>query len=357
MNSEVEVRLLQNVLSNIATAILLFDNRYTLVYINTAGEMIFEGSARQLIGSSVAEIFRGCQTGIEEDLNRCIETGVSISERNIVVQLIERTVTVNFYAVPLYDGTVPTHILVELSQVDLHLRISREEQLLSQQHATNMLLRGLAHEIKNPLGGLRGAAQLLDGELDSDGLKEYTKIIIEEADRLQDLMNRIAGPKNLPNKRRINIHKVVERVRQLVQAEVTDQIEIKQDYDPSIPDVNVDSHQILQAILNVVRNAVQAIETNGHIILRTRIDRRVPFGRNQSKLVVRLDVTDNGVGIKPEFLSQIFYPMVTSRAEGTGLGLSIAQSLINMHGGLIECSSTPGQTVFSIYLPLENGND
>ncbi len=357
MNPVVDFRLSQNVLENLTTAVLLLDKTRKLVYINTAGEMIFAESSRQLLGSSAKDLFRGCEGVIEEDLVRCLDTGASLSERNIVLEMLEHPVTVNFFVTPLYEGTKPANILVEMHQVDRHLRIYREEQLLEQQHASRLLLRGLAHEIKNPLGGLRGAAQLLDQELDSAELREYTKIVIEEADRLRVLVDRMLGPKRLPQKRSLNIHKVVERVRQLVQAEAPENVKIEQDYDPSIPELYADSDQLIQAVLNIVLNAAQAVGDEGRITLRTRIDRRMTIGHQQNKLVIKLDVIDTGVGIEPEMLSQIFYPMVTSRAEGTGLGLSIAQSIINRHGGLVECISSPGRTVFSIFLPLEFGDE
>jgi len=248
-------------------------------------------------------------------------------------------------------------ILVELQQVDNHLRISKEEQLLTQQNTARLLVRGLAHEIKNPLGGLRGAAQLLDLELNDPELKEYTQIIIAESDRLQGLMDKMLGPNKLPNKKTLNIHEVLERVRQLVQAEASGGLIIKSDYDPSIPDIQGDKDQLIQAILNIVKNAVQAVESKGEILIKTRIHRQMTIGRKRHKLTAQIDIVDNGPGINADMMGQIFYPMITGRADGTGLGLSIAQSLINQHSGLIECHSEPGHTVFTIFLPLEVGHD
>jgi two-component system nitrogen regulation sensor histidine kinase GlnL len=246
---------------------------------------------------------------------------------------------------------------VELQQVDNHLRISKEEQLLTQQTTAKLLVRGLAHEIKNPLGGLRGAAQLLDLELNDPELKEYTQIIIAESDRLQGLMDKMLGPNKLPNKKPLNIHEVLERVRQLIQAEASSSLDLTCDYDPSIPTIQGDKDQLIQAILNIARNAVQALEGKGNIIFKTRIQRQMTIGRKCYKLAARCDIIDNGPGIDAEMMKQIFYPMITGRAEGTGLGLSIAQSLINQHNGLIECKSEPGKTVFSIFLPMGTDND
>ena len=270
------------------------------------------------------------------------------------MERLNQSITVNLSATPLHVNGQLNEILIELQQVDRHLRITKEEQLLAQQNTSRMLVRGLAHEIKNPLGGLRGAAQLLDIELKDPELKEYTQIIIAESDRLQDLMDKMLGPNKPAQKSLLNIHEVLERVRQLVIVEASKCIELQTDYDPSIPDLYADKNQLIQALLNIVRNAVQAIQKEGKILIKTRISRHMTIGRKRYKLAIRIDVIDSGPGIKPELMDQIFYPMITSRAEGTGLGLSIAQSLINQHNGLIECESEPGNTVFSIYLPLEN---
>jgi two-component system nitrogen regulation sensor histidine kinase GlnL len=266
-------------------------------------------------------------------------------------------VTTSFSATPLLVNEAVSEILVELQQVDNHLRISKEEQLLTQQNTARLLIRGLAHEIKNPLGGLRGAAQLLDLELHDPELKEYTQIIIDESDRLQGLMDKMLGPNKLPNKKALNIHEVLERVRQLIQAESSGSLTIKNDYDPSIPDIFADKDQLIQAILNIARNAMQAMEGKGNIIFKTRIHRQINIGRKRYRLAVKCDIIDNGPGVDINMMSQIFYPMITGRAEGTGLGLSIAQSLINQHNGLVECNSEPGNTVFSIFLPMETGNE
>jgi two-component system nitrogen regulation sensor histidine kinase GlnL len=273
-------------------------------------------------------------------------------DRELTLESMHQSITVNLSATPILELGELTDILIELQQVDRHLRITKEEQLLAQQATSRMLVRGLAHEIKNPLGGLRGAAQLLEQELHDPELKEYTKIIIAESDRLQDLMDKMLGPNKPAHKSLLNIHEVLERVRHLVAVEAGNNIRLQTDYDPSIPELFADKNQIIQALLNVVRNAIQAIQSSGKIILRTRIQRHMTIGRKLYKLVAKIEIIDNGPGIQPGLMGQIFYPMITGRAEGTGLGLSIAQSLINQHNGLIECESEPGNTVFSIYLPL-----
>ncbi|MCB1725943.1 MAG: PAS domain-containing sensor histidine kinase, partial [Gammaproteobacteria bacterium] len=209
-----------------------------------------------------------------------------------------------------------------------------------------------AHEIKNPLGGLRGAAQLLESELDSAELQEYTHIIIQEADRLQELVNRMLGPNRRPSFEPVNIHHVLERVRTLVLAETAERMTIIRDYDPSIPELIGDHDQLIQAMLNVVRNAARALGESGTVTLRTRIQRQLTIGNERYRLAAKIDIIDDGPGIPPEIADTLFLPMVTAGTGGMGLGLSIAQSLINQHRGLIECNSRQGETVFTIFLPV-----
>jgi two-component system, NtrC family, nitrogen regulation sensor histidine kinase GlnL len=252
----------------------------------------------------------------------------------------------------VYDEAGERLTIVELQQVDRQLRIRRETQLIRQQAATRDLVRGLAHEIKNPLGGLRGAAQLLAAELPEPELQEYTYIIIEEADRLQTLVNRMLGPNRRPDFRPLNVHHVLERVRSLVLAEPDHhQLHIVRDYDPSIPDLIGDMDQLIQAVLNIVKNAAKALHGEGEIQLRTRVARNFTIGNERHRLVAHVEIQDDGPGIPSEISDTLFLPMVTS-GDGMGLGLSIAQSLITQHRGLIECHSRPGHTVFTILLPV-----
>lgn len=346
----------KKILDNLNEAILLFDTELKLVYINTAGEVMFGDSARHLIHHSVEALFIHDASFIH-DLTNCLKTHDPLVNRELSVHLNKQLVMTHFSATPLLDDNRVSGVLVELQPLDRHIRISKEEQLLAQQQTAKMLVRGIAHEIKNPLGGLRGAAQLLDMELHDPELKEYTQIIIAESDRLQGLMDKMLGPNKPPQKNALNIHEVLERIRTLVQAEGIGNITLRTDYDPSIPNIMADKNQLIQALLNIVRNAVQAIGTEGMITLKTRVHRQMTIGRQRHRLTLRIDIADTGPGVDPDMLHQIFYPMVTGRAEGTGLGLSIAQSLINHHNGLIECNSEPGNTVFSIYLPLEHQYD
>lgn len=342
---------LQRILENMHTSVLLLDSALRLRFINPAGEMLFALSAQRFIGQPVDNVLFDRDATLA--LQQVLQTGSPFTERELVLALGYRDkVTVDLTAIPLYDGG-ETELLVEMKQVDRQLRITREEGLLAQSHATRALVRGLAHEIKNPLGGLRGAAQLLERELHNEELKEYTHIIISEADRLHALMNRMLGPNALPHKRQINIHQAVERVRQVVGAEISQGICLVRDYDPSIPDLYADLDQLIQALMNLVRNAVQALGDEGEITLRTRALRQYTIGTVLHKLVARVDVIDNGPGIAPDMRENLFLPMVTGRVEGTGLGLPIAQSLVNANGGLIEWESRPGQTVFTVLLPIE----
>lgn len=342
----------KRILDHLNAAILLFDKELQLIYINPAGEILFADSAKHLLGNPIQKLFKTTQSPLFPELLQRLNQHEPLVDRELILERMSQSITVNLSATPLLEDGELAEILIEMQQVDRHLRITKEEQLLAQQNTSRMLVRGLAHEIKNPLGGLRGAAQLLDLELSDPELKEYTQIIIAESDRLQDLMDKMLGPNKPAHKSLINIHEVLERVRQLVAVETGNNISLISDYDPSIPELFADKNQLIQALLNIVRNAIQAIHNNGRIVLKTRIRRHMTIGRKRFKLAIKIEITDNGPGIKPELMGQIFYPMITGRAEGTGLGLSIAQSLINQHSGLIECESEPGQTVFSVYLPL-----
>lgn len=342
----------KKILDHLNEAILLFDRNLHLKYINPAGEMLLADSAKHLVGNPAHKLFKTAHHGVFTDLLQRLNQHEPLVDRELILECMSQSVTVNLSATPILENGELSEVLIELQQVDRHLRITKEEQLLAQQNTSRMLVRGLAHEIKNPLGGLRGAAQLLDQELHDPELKEYTQIIIAESDRLQELMDKMLGPNKPANKSWLNIHEVLERIRQLAAVEAGSNISIKTDYDPSIPELFADKNQMIQALLNIVRNAIQALQTSGQIIIKTRIQRHMTIGRKLYRLAVKVDIIDNGPGIKPGLMGQIFYPMITGRAEGTGLGLSIAQSLINQHNGLIECESEPGKTVFSIYLPI-----
>ncbi len=347
----------ERILDNETHAVMLLDDQVRLAYLNPAGEMLLSASARRVTGQPLAEILPG-EPALIEAFRDSLASGHPFTERERRLELPgERNVTVDCSVTPLHDPHLGYALLVEMAQVDRHLRIEREEQLINQHAATRALIRGMAHEIKNPLGGLRGAAQLLEAELDDESLKEYTGIIIHEADRLRNLVNRLLGPHSRPQKRMVNIHEVLERVRQLLGIEAPDGIRIVRDYDPSIPELYADPDQLIQAILNIGRNAIQALGEHGELRLATRVLRQYTLGNRRHKLVAKIAITDDGPGIPETLMEQIFYPMVSGRAGGSGLGLSIAQSLMAQHDGLIECDSRPGRTTFTLLIPVENPDD
>lgn len=344
---------LKRIIENLNTVVVLFDSNLCLKYINPVGEMMFGVSAPRLEGLKAEELLRSEFLALE--LSKALNSGHPFTERECEISInIHEQVTVDLTAIPLLDPGKERELLVEMNQLDRQIRIAKEEQLLAQNRVSRDLLRGIAHEIKNPLGGLRGTAQLLERELEDEALKDYTGIIISEADRLRSLVDRMLGPRTLPNLGLVNIHEILERVRSVMLAEVSSGIRIRRDYDPSIPMLFADKDQLIQVILNLVRNAAQAIgKKEGEIRLRSRVQRQYTIGHRRYRLVASIDVIDNGPGISPELVEKIFYPMVTGTAEGTGLGLSIAQSIVNQHNGLIECSSEPGNTVFTVLIPLQ----
>ncbi|MCW8956734.1 MAG: nitrogen regulation protein NR(II) [Gammaproteobacteria bacterium] len=346
----------RTIIDNLSTSVLLLDQNLNIQYLNPAGENLFHISnkrARQLNLNDLIFI----ESYFIDRLKQVIKDLQPFSEHEVSLKINPgKTITIDYKVTPILNPGSSNLLLIEINHMDRQIRIAREEKLLNEQSATRNLVRGMAHEIKNPLGGLRGAAQLLERELPSDELKEYTQIIIGEADRLQNLVDRMLGPNNLPQYQTINIHQVLEHVRQLVQAESPDTLYFNLDYDPSLPELQADPDLLIQAILNITRNAAAALANNGEITYKTRPQRHFTIGHTHHRLVMQIDVMDNGPGIPADLIEQIFYPMVTGRADGTGLGLSIAQSLINQHNGLIECRSEPGNTLFTIYLPLETSN-
>jgi len=344
----------RNILDNLSTAVVLLNSDLNIEYINPASENLFQISNKQATGAYLNRIMNIDDSFVDR-LRDAINNFHPITEHEACISLPHgREIIIDYHLNPIQLPNQVMQLMLEISHIDRHIRIAREEKLLNEQHATRNLVRGMAHEIKNPLGGLRGAAQLLERELPNAELKEYTQIIIGEADRLQSLVDRMLGPNNVPKKHNVNIHQILEHVRQLIQVELPDDahIHFKLDYDPSLPDIMADSDMMIQIILNITRNAVQALDGNGEITFKTRPLRNFTIGHTHHRLVLQVDIMDNGSGIPEELQEQIFYPMVTGRADGTGLGLSIAQSLINQHNGLIKVTSRPAETVFTLYLPL-----
>ncbi len=352
------------VLDGMTTAVITVDALLRISSVNSAAETLFSVGRRHAVGQPLAQAIPHL-TVLAERLDQALKTGTGFIERELKLkrggeEAHAESLTVDCTVTPVVLGKAG--LLLELLPLDRHLRISRDELLLAQHEASRELIRGLAHEIKNPLGGIRGAAQLLEREYPDSEHREYTRVIIREADRLQNLVNRLLGPNRLPQKAMVNIHEVLEHVRQLIEAEGRHSIRVQRDYDPSIPELWIDREQLIQAVLNVARNALQALAVHAGtipptIVLRTRMRRQFAIASHRHRLAAQIDIEDNGPGIPAALIEKIFYPMVTTRADGTGLGLPIAQVLIHSHGGLIECTSRPGATVFSIYLPLHAERD
>ncbi len=337
-------------LDQLATGVVVFSFAGTIIYVNPSAETLLGVSGALLVGESVRQVFERSQ-----ELLAAIQTAELTRETVIEYEL---DVTVNAHP-PLRLGCTITPydapqegIFMELRSVDPHLRIARLEQTRLQQEANRELLRNLAHEIKNPLGGIRGAAQLLEHELPRESLREYTQVIIKESDRLQSLMERLLTPHRTPRFSAVNIHEVLERVRSLILAETPHGMSLQRDYDTSLPELRADSEQLIQAVLNVARNAVQAMHSEGKIIFKTRVSRQSTLESRRHQLGLKAEIIDNGPGIPEEIREQIFYPLVSGREGGSGLGLAVAQTLIAQNHGTIDCESYPGHTVFSIFLPI-----
>ncbi|MFP5417733.1 MAG: nitrogen regulation protein NR(II) [Gammaproteobacteria bacterium] len=339
----------------LSTGAVVLDAGGHVSYVNPAAETLLGVSGVLLVGEPATQLFER-----SPDLLNAIQTARSEQETVIEYELdlaigMHPAVRVGCSISPLEQP--PRALLMEVRAIDPQLRIARLERARLQQEANRELLRNLAHEIKNPLGGIRGAAQLLEHELPRESLREYTQVIIKESDRLQSLMERLLTPHRMPRFGAVNIHEVLERVRSLVLAE-TPSVRLRRDYDLSLPEIHADIEQLIQATLNVARNAVQAILGSGHghgqgeIVFKTRVARQIMLESRRYQLGMRVEIIDNGPGIPSEIREQIFYPLVSGREGGSGLGLAVAQTLIAQNHGTIDCESQPGHTVFSIFLPL-----
>jgi len=333
----------------LASAVVLLDEGCRIRYLNPGAENLFEVSQRKLIGFPLSELL-GQSLEISGSIENALANNWSYTGHDLHVErpggdLLRLDCTVT----PV--DAAGLRLLLEFRPIDAQLRVAREEQLVQQQKANRELMRNLAHEIKNPLGGIRGSAQLLARELSDPALREYTEVIIAEADRLQDLMNRLLSARAMTRPALINVHDVLERVRRLVRAEFP-AINVRRDYDTSLPELMGDREQLIQAILNIARNAAQALDCQGEISLRTRAARQVTFAKRRHKLALELQVIDNGPGIPESIRHTLFYPLVSGREGGSGLGLSIAQTFVEQHQGMIEVDSRPGRTCFTVLLPV-----
>jgi two-component system nitrogen regulation sensor histidine kinase GlnL len=337
----------------LSTAVLMLDEELNVTYANPAAETLFAQGRRHLIG---APVDRALPVGAAfvDRLRNAIAAEAGFNENDMVLDVGGEPMHVQCVVSPFEGAQVapaaPPTLVLELRELDQQLKIERESRIQEQQEANRELIRNLAHEIKNPLGGIRGAAQLLERELGEEQ-REFTQVIVKEVDRLQSLLNRLLTPVRMPRVEPINIHEVMERVRTLVTAEFPE-VEVKRDYDTSLPDFPGDKEQLIQAILNVARNAAQATSARGEIRMSTRIARQVTIARMRYRHAIAVSVEDDGPGVPPGLAERIFYPLVSGREGGTGLGLSLAQSFVAQHHGLIEFESVPGRTRFTILLPV-----
>jgi two-component system nitrogen regulation sensor histidine kinase GlnL len=344
------------ILDLLATGVLLVDAPGHVAYANPAAEHLLETSSRALLRQPLWTLFTD-PSGLRKLCAQALDQQPTDFRQDLTLERAGRE-PLHVHAAASAQGG---QVVLELRENVHQLKLDREERLLEQGQANKELVRNLAHEIKNPLGGIRGAAQLLELELNSrqlGQLKEYTQVIIKEADRLQTLVDRLLAPHRRPHiVGDVNIHEVCERVRSLMLAEFPSGLKIRRDYDASIPEFRGDKEQLIQTVLNIAHNAAQALaeriaEGDAEIVFRTRVARQVTLAKVRYGLALDLHIIDNGPGIPPQIRDRIFYPLVSGREGGSGLGLTLAQTFVQQHLGVIECESRPGLTDFRILLPL-----
>lgn len=341
------------VLDYLSTAVMVLSADLRVCYLNPAAEALLGCSHSRSEGTRAADLVTPQDPNPFAGCDAVLSTGQSVTRRATRFHTRDGNEVVADLTISLEQAS--EHLIVEFQPINRLIRINRDDHAVFSQETTRKLVRGLAHEIKNPLGGVRGAAQLLERELTEDRLKEYTGVIIQEADRLKVLVDRMLGPNSEPHREPLNVHAVTEHVIRLISAESGGNLIIQRDYDPSLPLVRADEPQLIQAILNIVANAAQALEgrPNPRICVRTRIVRQFTIGSHLHRIVLQIDIIDNGPGIPEDMLERMYFPMISGRPEGTGLGLAITQTIIGQHGGIIECTSRPGRTCFSVFLPVE----
>jgi len=343
-----------------------FDHLATMIaVVHRDGRCLFANAAfEHVLGLSRRSVLRGSLFDWFIDVQIVRETVAAVARNDFATSRFEALLRRSIHTDALPVHVIVNHmdrgdqVVVELVEIEQQTRQDREERALGQAQANKELIRNLAHEIKNPLGGIRGAAQLLEMEVESRALTEYTQVIIQEADRLQALVDRLLAPHRKPHVvSDVNIHEVCERVRSLILAEFPRGLKVERDYDISIPDFRGDREQLIQAVLNIAHNAAQALAEriqrgDACITLHTRIARQVTLGKQLYRLALDLHIEDNGPGIPESIQDRIFFPLVSGRDGGSGLGLTLAQTFVQQHQGMIECVSEPGQTLFKIVIPL-----
>lgn len=337
------------ILNTLLTNILLLDNQLNIIYANTAAQQLLAQSTKKLYGGYFPDLLSYTSLDISL-MNTALSQGQGFTDNEVNIVINDQLSVLSLTAQPFAND----RILIEMTPLNNHKRLSQEQLQHAQQTAARDLVRGLAHEIKNPLGGLRGAAQLLSRELPNNELQEYTQVIIEQADRLRNLVDRLLGPQQLLQQKVLNIHQALERTYALLKLEKPDNIAIIRDYDPSLPELSHDPEQLEQVIINIIRNALQSLDTqaNGMITIRTRTAFQVTIHGTRYRLCARIDIEDNGPGVPVHLQDTLFYPLVSGRQNGSGLGLSIARNIIDQHHGKIDFISWPNHTEFSIYLPI-----
>lgn len=355
------MNLIDSIIENLSVAVLVCDQDFIVQHSNSASEDLLAVSRRKFIGLNIEEVLIA-ETKLLSILRRAVSNQSRYTIRDMILKIPE-TIDVDTTITP-FAHAGETLLLIELDRTDRVKRLMQETSNIEQQKTNRLMMRSMSHEIKNPLSGIRGSAQLLELELEDAELKEFTRVIIKESDRLTNLVNRVMGSHKRYDEAPVNIHYVVEHVLKVAQGSEAGNVKIIRDYDPSLPEISGDSEQLIQAVLNVVNNGIQAqkeldVVTIG---LRTRLERGFTIDKTLHRQVIKLQIWDNGPGVPEDIKEFVFNPMITGRAEGTGLGLSITQEVIQRHGGLISLESYQDKTCFAIYLPfqlkpLEKNND
>lgn len=352
--NEIKSTFLNQVSNQIVTCVLVIDNNLSVQYANPSAEALLIKSLYKLYGKHISKVLISKSIDIGQ-LELVLSTGQEFTNNDVTIEIFDGSnITIELTA-SFADFNDKPHILLEFKQIDYQKQITEEMFQQHQWEAARDLIKGLAHEIKNPLGGLRGAAQLLSKELTADQ-QEYTEMIIEQSDRLTNLVDKLLGPNQLPQMVEQNIHIVLEKVYKLVTFNNPKNINFERDYDPSIPYITFDEDKVQQAVLNIVNNAIHVLDSSGTIKLKTRVASNETINGKRIRLSIKISIIDDGPGIPESIQDTLFYPMVSGRNDGTGLGLSISQTLINQHHGKLSCKSRPGKTEFIILLPLREDN-
>ena len=338
-----------NILESITTSVVITNKFMKIVHVNTAAENLFRSSKENLQNTKLSELFANDKSIIINQVYDAIALNQSSTSRDIEISLktkAKHNVDCNVQTIFLEKDK---HVLLEIRTLKRIKNIVLNANFINQNNATEMITRSIAHEIKNPLGGIKGAAQLLKKEINEEQ-KEYTDIIIEEADRLKNYIDKMHGPKDLPSFKSANIHLIIDKVLKILGIKSSN---YKKNYDPSIPLLYLDQDMIIQSLLNIIKNASEAITENGLIEIKTRVDRSFTINSIRHKLVAIISIIDDGVGVNKEIASKLFLPLITNKKKGNGLGLSISQRLISINKGIITFEEENSKTIFKIILPID----